>query len=76
MEAHAGRYEILGRGAVRVTWKNRDSAGLVLQVNLSDAPLQGFATDRERVLWQEGEGNGANAGPWCVRWSMRTESPA
>jgi malto-oligosyltrehalose trehalohydrolase len=76
MEGHAGRYQILGRGAVRVSWKNLDGGGLVLQVNLSDAPLQSFSADSERVLWQEGEGNGANVGPWCVRWSMRAESPA
>jgi 1,4-alpha-glucan branching enzyme len=69
---HASRYQVLGKGAVRVTWII-ERGQLVLEANLSAEPAQGFAPDNERLLWQEGEANGANLGPWCARWSMRTE---
>jgi malto-oligosyltrehalose trehalohydrolase len=71
IEGHAGRYQVLGEGAVRVTWQIKERGQLVLQANLSEARLQGFSADSGRILWQEGEGTGVNGGPWCVRWSIR-----
>ena len=71
IEGYAARYQILGQGAVRVTWQFTRGSQLVLEANLSEAPLQGFAPDSERILWQEGEGDGASVGPWCVRWTLR-----
>jgi malto-oligosyltrehalose trehalohydrolase len=68
---NAGRCEIVGDGAVVVTWRVENGADLTLAANLSDAPVSGFPAARGRLLWREGEaGNDGRFGPWAVRWSL------
>src|SRR5690606_538875 len=73
-----GRFEVIGAGAVTVRWALEDGGELVLEANLSDVPVAGFATPAGRVLWCENpandEGTAAGGtrtfGPWMVRWSL------
>jgi malto-oligosyltrehalose trehalohydrolase len=73
ISGHASRYQVLGKGAVRVTWLIEGGGQLVLEANLSAQAAQGFGPDNGRLVWQEGEADGSKWGPWCVRWSMRAE---
>jgi malto-oligosyltrehalose trehalohydrolase len=73
IKGHASRYEVLGPSAVRVTWQIDGDALLILEANLSDAPLEGFLAASGRILWQEGEADQTKAGPWCTRWSLREQ---
>jgi malto-oligosyltrehalose trehalohydrolase len=64
-----GHYEILGDGAVAVRWAFGGGA-LHLAANLSAAPVQAMPKPG-RVIWQEGEADGAGRlGPWTLRWSI------
>jgi 1,4-alpha-glucan branching enzyme len=72
----AGRYEVLGEGAVIVRWQVGGRGVLVLAANLAGTTAPGFPSRSGRVLWQEGEA-GADGifGPWTVRWSV-DDSPS
>ena len=70
MGAHAGAYEILGRGAVTVRWRTEDGAELRLDANLKADPQGGFADVAGREIWREGEVAGGRLDPWTVRWSV------
>jgi 1,4-alpha-glucan branching enzyme len=62
---HAGRYEMVGDGAVAVRWGT-----LALAANLSGVRVSGFPPAGASILWQEGEVERDGAlGPWTVRWS-------
>jgi malto-oligosyltrehalose trehalohydrolase len=74
LEAHAGRYQVLGRGAVMITWQIRHGAPLVLEANLSGTPTTGFSADTGEVLLEVGDVAGGEFGPWSVRWSIRAEA--
>jgi malto-oligosyltrehalose trehalohydrolase len=63
---HAGRYEVLGDGVVAVTWEISEGGRLQLDANLSDISSDAFWAPAGRVIWQEGEPDGA----WSVRWSL------
>ena len=66
-----GRYEVLGEGAIIVSWELVGRGVLVLAANLSGGPARGFPSGSGRVLWQEGEAGVDGAfGPWTVRWSV------
>lgn len=60
--ARGGTSEVLGEGAVRVTWDAGDAGTLSLACNLSDHPLALPTLDGE-VFHAEGEG------AWSVRWA-------
>ena len=67
----AGRYEVLGEGAVIVRWQFGEGGVLMLAANLAGTPAPGFPNGSGRVLWQEGEaGEDGTFGPWTVRWSL------
>ncbi|WP_428980965.1 malto-oligosyltrehalose trehalohydrolase [Lichenibacterium dinghuense] len=68
--AHAGSYEILGRGAVTVRWRTEDGDELRLDANLKADPQGGFSDVAGREIWREGEVSGARLAPWTVRWSV------
>jgi malto-oligosyltrehalose trehalohydrolase len=74
IKEHAGRYEVLAPSAVRVTWQMDGDARLILETNLSNATVEGLFAGDGRILWQEGEGHLAGAGPWCTRWSLHDEN--
>jgi malto-oligosyltrehalose trehalohydrolase/4-alpha-glucanotransferase len=67
----AGRYEVLGEGAVIVRWQLGGGGALVLAANLAGTPAPGFPPGSDRVLWREGEASADGTfGPWTVRWSV------
>ena len=69
--ASAGRYEVLGEGAVVVAWTLADGSDLTLHATLSARTVDGFPPLPGRVIWQEGPGDGeGRRGPWAVRWSV------
>ena len=66
-----GRYQVLGDGAVLVSWPVDSGGTLTLAANLSTAPVNGFPAMSGRVLWQEGESDEVGTfGAWTVRWSV------
>ena len=66
-----GRYQVLGDGAVLVSWPVDSGGTLTLAANLSTAPVNGFPAVSGRVLWQEGESDEVGTfGAWTVRWSV------
>jgi malto-oligosyltrehalose trehalohydrolase/4-alpha-glucanotransferase len=79
----AGQYAVVGDGAVQVHWPLDGGASrLVLDANLSAAPVAGFGPGAGEVIWAEGDvaadGDGAGDavfGPWAVRWSIEPVSP-
>ena len=67
---NAGRFDIVGDGAVVVHWRVGTGEGLTLAANLSDATVTGFPASAGRILWREGDaGDDGGFGPWAVRWS-------
>jgi malto-oligosyltrehalose trehalohydrolase len=73
----AGRYEVLGDGAVVVRWRLGEDGVLVLAANLADLPAPGFPTGSGRELWREGKASADGTfGPWTVRWSIDEGAPA
>jgi 1,4-alpha-glucan branching enzyme len=65
----AGRYHILGDGAVLVCWTLESGEALVLAANLSNDSVDNFKTLKGDVLWNEGpEPSGSTMRPWSVRW--------
>jgi malto-oligosyltrehalose trehalohydrolase len=67
----AGSYKIIGTSAVEVRWAVAGGGRLLLQANLSAETVSGFGEASGRVFWREGDGGeGADFGPWAVRWSL------
>jgi malto-oligosyltrehalose trehalohydrolase len=68
----AGRYELIGDGAVAVRWRTRDGSELMLSANLSARTVSGFPPALSRVIWSEGEleQSGRMLRPWSVVWSF------
>jgi 1,4-alpha-glucan branching enzyme len=63
---HAGRYEVLGDGAILVRWLVGAHRELALAANLSDTPIARFPSPTGSVFWREGDPSvGA---PWSVVW--------
>ncbi len=72
MTKNAGRYQVVGEGAVQVCWVAGEHE-LMLSANLADASATGFAPAEGAVVWQEGpEPEGGTMRPWSVRWSLRS----
>jgi len=68
--AGGGCYQILGRGAVRVRWTCGDDE-LVLTANLSAQSVDHVIPAGGRVIWREGNPDGAGSlTPWSVRWAL------
>ncbi len=69
--AHAGRFVVLGPGAVLVRWQLAQGAQLSLAANLSAVAGAGFPPAAGRLLWQEGSAHeSGGVDPWFVRWSL------
>jgi malto-oligosyltrehalose trehalohydrolase len=67
----AGRYEVVGEGAVIVRWQLGEGGVLMLAANLAATPAPGFPSGSGRELWREGEaGADGTFAPWSVRWSV------
>ena len=71
MRGHAARSQVLGDGAVSVTWTLGDGSDLILCANLSAKPFDGAPPVPGRRIWVEGEGPDARLGPWSVIWTLR-----
>jgi maltooligosyltrehalose trehalohydrolase len=65
----AATWDVLGDGAIFVSWHCGDAGRLRLGANLSDAPVE-FPLDLGRVIWHEGEKPAETTlAPWSVRWT-------
>lgn len=72
MATNRASHEVLGPGAVAVTWSLADGSALALQANLSDASVPAQPAEG-RVLWSEGPGQRDGVlGPWSVAWRLRS----
>jgi maltooligosyltrehalose trehalohydrolase len=67
----AGRYQVIGPGAVIVDWTLKGGATLRLTANLNAAPLpRGGVPGGGRMLWQVGTDTANAIGSWSVRWEI------
>lgn len=72
LDGDAGRYEMLGRGAVIVRWRLHRARELTLMLNLSADRARGFSAAGGSELWREGEARkDGTVDPWFVRWSIQ-----
>jgi malto-oligosyltrehalose trehalohydrolase len=71
-----GRYQVLGEGAVAVSWPlGEDGGTLLLATNLNGAPVAGVPAASGQVLWEEGAvGADGRFGHWSVRWSIEPKA--
>jgi malto-oligosyltrehalose trehalohydrolase len=67
-----GRFEVLGAGAVQVSWM-LDSGWLALEANLSNAPARAAHRASNHLLWAEGRVQDGELAPWSVRWSISSQ---
>ncbi|MDB5623173.1 MAG: Malto-oligosyltrehalose trehalohydrolase [Devosia sp.] len=70
LQGHAGRYEILGDKAVRVSWTLGDGSSLVLSANLGSEPVGGLDLDAHPHLWVEGRAGGDTLQPWSAVFDL------
>ncbi len=68
---HAGRYQVLGAGAVQVDWTLGDKSTLTLLANLSDAPVALAGPVEGRPIWREGTAAAESLAPWAVVLTLR-----
>ncbi len=74
ISGNAGSYQVLGPGAVLVTWKLDGGGQLQLAANLCDKAHQGFPSGSEGILWREGsEPKPGQLDPWTVRWTLESK---
>jgi maltooligosyltrehalose trehalohydrolase len=66
----AGSFEVLGPGAVAVTWRMGDGAILRLVANLHNEPLDKVPHPIGRVLYAEGFTSPTRLEPWAVIWTI------
>jgi malto-oligosyltrehalose trehalohydrolase len=66
----AGRFEVVGAGAVVVKWDVQGGRILTLAANLGAQPIMGFPAASGQTLWQERRAPDGVAEPWYVRWSL------
>jgi maltooligosyltrehalose trehalohydrolase len=71
IKGHAARSQVLGDGAVSVTWTLGDGSDLILCANLSAKPFDGAPPVAGRRIWVEGKGPDSHLGPWSVIWTLR-----
>jgi maltooligosyltrehalose trehalohydrolase len=78
--AMAGRFEILGDGAVSVRWKMGDGTQLQLIANLADRPLKLVTAPAGRKLWSQGATEASmeppSMQPWGVLWTLNERGAA
>jgi malto-oligosyltrehalose trehalohydrolase len=66
----AGRFEVVGAGAVVVKWDMQGGRILTLAANLVAQPTMGFPAPTGHTVWQERSAPDGVAEPWYVRWSI------
>lgn len=71
---HAGGYEVLGAGILRVWWVLADGRALHLAANLADA-VHPLARPDGRLLWVEGDAGEEHTGPWSIVWTLTGDQP-
>jgi 1,4-alpha-glucan branching enzyme len=74
MGGHAGSYEVLDAGLLRVRWTLADGRALHLAANLGDT-ARPMAPAAGRTLWVEGAVGDGRAGPWNIVWTLTGEEP-
>jgi maltooligosyltrehalose trehalohydrolase len=72
---HAGNFNVLGPGAVRVCWTVNEKLQLTLTANLSEETLEGVFSMKGRTVWTEGPLLENRMGPWSLRWALEEEQP-
>lgn len=65
-----GRYELIGRKALRVWWTLAGGAELSLVANLSTEPLNGINVWNGHHLWLEGFATGETLDAWSVVFNL------
>ena len=71
LTATCGSYRVVGAGAVEITWTLGGGAVLRLAANLCAEARGGFAGERGREVWREGEvGSDGVLGAWSVVWDV------
>ena len=70
-----GRYQVVGEGAVAVSWTLEAGGGtLLLAANLSNRPMTGFPRATGQEVWREGQVDGdGRFAAWTVRWSVERQ---
>jgi len=66
---HGGRGEVIGDGAVRISWGTAPGESLVLRANLSKHHTTFPAAPAGQLIWSEGD-TVPGFGPWSVRWTL------
>jgi maltooligosyltrehalose trehalohydrolase len=70
MNGFAGRDDVLGDLAVRVTWRMGDGSELALLANLKAASQHDVRLPAGRLLWSEGAIENGQLGPWTIAWTL------
>ena len=77
LSGRCGKYEVLGPGALRCTWKLAGDVRLHLSANLWHEAREGFGVAPGEVFWMQGvEVDNGGLAPWSVRWSIEAVQPA
>ncbi len=72
IQGNAGMLEMMGAGAVVVSWRVQDGRQLRLYANLCDDVKDNFPKTEGRILWHEGpQVEGSRFQPWTVRWTLQ-----
>jgi maltooligosyltrehalose trehalohydrolase len=67
---HAGSFETMPSGALKIKWCVLDKEWLILIANLNPRAAEFEPTPMGEVIWQEGECRGEALSPWFVQWSL------
>ena len=71
LSGRCGQYEVLGPGALKISWTLAEGAKLHLAANLWHEQRDGFGAVPGERLWLEGSETGdGQLGAWSVRWSI------
>jgi maltooligosyltrehalose trehalohydrolase len=71
MQGNSGRYELLGQGAIRVSWTLGDGSELTLVANLSPNPFSDINIWSSDQLWLEGFATGETLEGWSAVFTLK-----
>ena len=67
-----GEYQVLGAGALLVTWRLSEGGRLVLRMNCCEQALRGLPPIEGECFYREGERSEGELGGWSVAWYLAT----
>jgi maltooligosyltrehalose trehalohydrolase len=68
--SRAGHYEVLGKGAVGVSWRAKNAPHLHLLANLGPTQVQLAEAPIGPCIWLHGNCDQKNLGAWSVVWTL------